>query len=87
MSSHNHSTHKPGENSQTIDSNAEPPTSDPEQISEKYNYSMMRFLSHSQTTEERSPLCFRNAESEEEARARARTHLNAFDVQFGSSNK
>lgn len=48
-----------------------------EQIPEDHDYSMIRFLAHPQTSTERPPLGFRKIESEEEAKARVKTQLDA----------
>ncbi|EHK23585.1 uncharacterized protein TRIVIDRAFT_63983 [Trichoderma virens Gv29-8] len=56
-----------------------------EQMPKDYNYSMKRFLGHSEIPEGRSLLCFGEAESVEKAKDRARIRLNDFNAQFGSS--
>ncbi|KAK4061344.1 hypothetical protein Trihar35433_9671 [Trichoderma harzianum] len=71
MSSHNSATHKPGN---TL------AASPLEEIPEDHDYSMIRFLAHPQTSTERPPLGFRKIESEEEAKARVKTQLDAVDA-------
>ncbi|KAL6795947.1 hypothetical protein GGI42DRAFT_99314 [Trichoderma sp. SZMC 28013] len=78
MSSHNSAAHKP-ENTLTA--------SLLEQIPEDHDHSMIRFLAHPQTSTERPPLGFRKVESEEEAKARVKTQLDAFDAMLGPSSK
>ncbi|KAL6808267.1 hypothetical protein V8C40DRAFT_285740 [Trichoderma camerunense] len=85
MSSHNSATHRP-EN--TANSNSAPSleASHLEQIPEDHDYSMIRFLTHPQTSTERPPLGFRKIESEEEAKARVKTQLDAVGAVLNPSS-
>ncbi|KAL7792747.1 hypothetical protein V8C43DRAFT_305535 [Trichoderma afarasin] len=55
-------------------------------IPEDHDHSMIGFLAHPQTSTERPPLGFRKIESEEEAKARVRTQLDAVDAVLSPSS-
>ncbi|KKO98771.1 hypothetical protein THAR02_09126 [Trichoderma harzianum] len=77
MSSHNSATHKPG-NTLTA--------SLLEQVPEDHEHSLKCFLAHPQAATERPPLGFRKIESEEEAKARMKTQLDAVVAKLGQSS-
>ncbi|KAL6693228.1 hypothetical protein J3F84DRAFT_380289 [Trichoderma pleuroticola] len=85
MSSHNNATHKP-ENTAISDSASGLEASLVEQIPEDHDHSMKLFLAHPHTSTERPPLGFRKIESEEEAKARVKTHLDALGAVLGPSS-